>query len=63
MRNYKIGIAIKEVRGSGQYERTVYASGFDDVDSAIRGANEVILKKFGANEHLELTRNHRRRHN
>jgi hypothetical protein len=61
MRDYKIGIAIK---GAGIRDKTVmFNTGFTSVEDAVSQANEVITKKFGSREQLELTRPHRNRRN
>ena len=59
MRDYKIGIKVKEVNSG--YERTIYDSGFSDVNDSINKVNKVIAEKFGADEQLEITRRHKRR--
>ena len=61
MRDYKIGIAIKDV--STGYERKIFSSGYTDVQTAITEANRVLAEKFGSREQLELTRRHRNRRN
>jgi hypothetical protein len=61
MRDYKIGITIK---GNGIRDKSVmFNTGFTSVEEAIAQANEVITRKFGSHEQLELTRTHRRRRN
>ena len=59
MRDYKIGIAIKG--GGTRDKRVMFDTGFTSVEDAVSQANDVIMKKFGGREHLELTRSHRNR--
>jgi hypothetical protein len=59
MRDYKIGIAIK---GEGTRDKCImFNTGFTSVEEAVAQANEIITRKFGSHEQLELTRPHRRR--
>ena len=61
MRDYKIAIAIK---GESTRDKCVMSNtGFTSVEDAVAQANEVITRKFGSNEQLELTRKHRNRRN
>ena len=56
MRDYKLRIGINT-----GYEQTVYDTGFVEATEAIKKANEVIAKKFGSKDQIELTRIHKRR--
>jgi hypothetical protein len=59
MRDYKLGIALKEVNSG--YEKTIFSSGFGDADKVIEKANKVIREKFGSKEILTLTKSHKNR--
>lgn len=56
MRDYKLRIAVNT-----GHEQTVYDTGFIEATEAIQRANEIIDKKFGSKDQLELTRRHKRR--
>ena len=59
MRDYKIGIAIKE--NSIKNKSPVFEIGFTSVEEAVSAANRIIVDKFGSKEQLELNRIHRNR--
>ena len=60
-REYKIAITIIAEQ-SGDFQKAsmkkILATGFTSIDDAVEQANEVLGKKLGLNEKLEITRNH-----
>lgn len=60
-RDFEMAIAIKPKVNGNRYSQPVLETGYMPVQQAIDQANDIINKKFGTNETIEIHRQHRRR--